>query len=95
MPQQSQHTSDIRSAVRATLPEQAPREPALYTVAQFANVEPAFTEAALRCLIFKAEERHSSAGVIPSNGMIECGALVRIGRKVLIHRAKFLAWVQK
>ena len=40
-----------------------------------------------------AEPRHSTVGIIPGNGLIECGAIVRVGRKVLIHRAKFLHWV--
>ena len=95
MTQRPQHTSEIRSAVHATRPEQTSREQSLYTVAQHAEVEPAFTESALRNLIFKADSRHASNGVIPGNGMIESGALVRIGRKVLIHRAKFLEWVQR
>lgn len=58
------------------------------------KVEPAFTAAALRNLIFKAETRHSSKGEIPSNGLIECGAIIRCGRKVMIHRERFLEWVQ-
>ncbi len=94
MMQQPQQASEIRS-VRATLPEQTPREQSLYTVAQFAEIEPAFTEAALRCLIFNAEERHASSGIIQGNGMRESGALIRLGRKVLIQRAKFLEWVQQ
>ena len=70
-----------------------PSRPALYTVNQFAETEPAFTSAALRNLAFKAGPRHSSKGGIPGNGLIECGAIVRIGRKVLIHRERFLNWV--
>ena len=66
----------------------------LYTVEQFAQVEPAFTSAALRNLIFKAGSRESTKGTIPGNGLIECGAVIRSGRKVMIHRTKFLAWVQ-
>ena len=89
-----QDTTEICTAVSATFPEQTPRTQSLFTVAQFAEEEPAFTEAALRNLIFKADQRHASTGVIAGNGMIESGALVRIGRKVLIHRAKFLGWVQ-
>ena len=61
----------------------------LHTVAQFPSAYPAFTEAALRNLIFKAEPRHSTNGEIPGNGLIEAGAIVRIGRKVLIDEDRF------
>ena len=67
----------------------------LFTVEQFARVEPAFTSAALRNLIFKAQSRKSTKGEISGNGLIECGAVIRTGRKVMIHRERFLAWVQK
>jgi hypothetical protein len=67
----------------------------LYTVAQFALVEPAFTQAALRNLIFKAVSRHSSKGIIPGNGLLECGAIVRRGRRVRINRIQFLNWAQQ
>ena len=65
----------------------------LYTVEQFALAQPAFSPAALRNLIFKAEPRYSSKGEIRGNGLIESGAVVRIGRKVLIDGQRFLAWV--
>ena len=93
--QRAQLAHELSAQVGAITSEQKPRSQSLFTVAQFAEEEPAFTEAALRNLIFKAEVRHSSAGIIAGNGMIESGALVRIGRKVLIDRAKFLAWVQQ
>jgi len=67
----------------------------LYTVDQFATVQPAFTAAALRNLIFKAEPRQSSKGEVPGNGLIECGAIIRIGRKVLIDGEKFIGWVRQ
>lgn len=87
-------TKAISAAVQtATL--EPPPQPTLYTVEQFAKTEPAFTPAALRNLIFKAEPRHSSKGIIPGNGLIECGGIVRRGRKVMIQRASFLAWVQQ
>ncbi len=66
-----------------------------FTVKQFANAEPAFTEASLRGLIFKANSRNASLGNIKGNGLIETGALIRIGRKVLIHRSCFLRWLQR
>ena len=92
--QKEQHTSNIAAAISAAYPEIPPHQ-TLYTVEQFARVEPAFTAAALRNLIFKAEPRHSSKGEIPGNGLIECGALVRRGRKVMIHRERFLEWLQR
>ena len=67
----------------------------LYTVAQFSVAHPAFTQAALRNLIFKAGPRHSSKGAIPGNGLIEAGAIVRIGRKVLIDEDRFFDWVRQ
>ena len=89
-----QHTSEIAAAIRAAYPEVIQRQ-TLYTVEQLAATEPAFTAAALRNLIFKAEPRHSSKGKILGNGLSECGAIVRSGRKVMIHRERFLEWVQK
>ena len=83
----------ISTAVNSVLPEPPPRQ-TLYTVEQFAAAEPAFTAAALRNVIFKAATRHSTNGEIPGNGLIECGALIRSGRKVLIDGEKFLAWVR-
>jgi len=73
------------------------REPPLpvYTVSQFSVRNPAFTESALRNLIFKADERQSSKGVISGNGLIECGAILRVGRKVLIHEERFFNWVNE
>lgn len=67
----------------------------LHTVAQFPNAHPAFTSAALRNLIFKAQKRHSTNGEIPGNGLIETGAVVRIGRKVLIDEDRFFDWIRR
>jgi hypothetical protein len=67
----------------------------LHTVAQFPVAHPAFTEAALRNLIFRAETRHSSRGEISGNGLAEAGAIVRIGRKVLIDEDRFFDWVRQ
>lgn len=54
------------------------------TVNQFTNKHPAFTKGGLRALIFNEN----------SNGIAKAGAIVRIGRKVLIDEAKFFAWVE-
>lgn len=54
------------------------------TVNQFSDKHPAFTKGGLRALIFNEN----------SNGLANAGAVVRIGRKVLIDESKFFAWVE-
>jgi len=54
------------------------------TVTQFAEKHPAFTPGGLRAWIFNEN----------TNGLAKAGAIVRIGRKVLIDEAKFFAWVE-
>ncbi len=66
----------------------------LHTIAQFSSAFPAWTQPALRNLKFKAETRHSSVGLVPGNGLIECGAIVRVGRKVLIDEEQFFEWIR-
>lgn len=52
------------------------------------------TEAALRHLIFNSENRISSSGdIIHGNGLVDFGAIIRIGRKVLIDLERFEAWI--
>ena len=82
----------IASAVTATLPD-LPTRPSYLTVAQFSIRNPAFTEPSIRNLVFKADPRESTRGRIPGNGLIEAGAIVRLGTKVLIHEGRFFAWV--
>ncbi len=92
---QVQTRNKIAAAVHAAYPDAAPPAAApLFTVEQFANRQPAFTEPSLRNLIFKAEPRQSSRGEIPGNGLLECGAIARLGRKVLIDEARFLDWIR-
>lgn len=55
------------------------------TVRQFSEKYPAFTQGGLRSLIFNES----------SNGIADAGAIVRIGRKVLICDSKFFAWIEK
>lgn len=64
------------------------------TIPQFCHDNPAFTQAAMRALIFKAEPRVTHEGTKPGNGLIESGAIIRIGRRVLIDEAKFFQWVR-
>ncbi|MEI6709279.1 MAG: hypothetical protein WCK96_19340 [Methylococcales bacterium] len=57
--------------------------PTLSTVKQFTEKQPAFTQGGLRSLIFNEHK----------NGLAKSGAIVRVGRKVLICDSKFLEWV--
>jgi hypothetical protein len=85
---QAQQTAATSSATYIT-----PR--AIFTVRQFSERNPAFSQAALRNLIFKADTGHSSRGEIPGNGLIEAGAIVRVGRKVLLDEVRFFAWIDQ
>jgi hypothetical protein len=54
------------------------------TVIQFTEKQPAFTNGGLRSLIFNEH----------TNGLAKSGAIVRIGRKILIDENKFFSWVE-
>ncbi|MEY3761055.1 MAG: hypothetical protein RIR39_2546 [Pseudomonadota bacterium] len=54
------------------------------TVNQFTTKHPAFTLGGLRAWIFNSN----------TNGLKESGAIVRIGRKVLIRQDLFFSWVE-
>lgn len=66
--------------------------PVLLTVRQFAEKHPGFSQGSLRNMIFLSKERHTSKGKLPGNGL--AGALVHVGRKILIDEAKFFAWIE-
>ncbi len=54
------------------------------------------TTSALRHLIFKATPRKNSKGIpIQTNGLYECGAIIKIGRKVLIDLDRFDQWISE
>jgi hypothetical protein len=55
----------------------------LLTVRQFSEKHTAFTQAGLRWVIFNEK----------SNGLFESGAIVRVGRRVLIDEARFFGWI--
>jgi len=57
--------------------------PNLLTVSQFAKENPAFTVGGLRWQIFNET----------NNGLKEVGAIIRIGRKVLIDADRYFDWV--
>lgn len=67
--------------------------PTFLTVSQFVQKHPAFTELALRNYIFQARPRTCSRGYIEGNGLEASGALIRIGRKILIDEEKFFEWI--
>ena len=89
-----QRTPTTSSTLGSTFPVTEPR-PVILTVEQFAGRNTAFTPAAIRNLIFKAGPRQSSKGEVPGNGLAEAGAIIRLGRRVLIDESKFLAWVAR
>jgi hypothetical protein len=66
-----------------------------FTVKQYSEAQPAFSLAALRNLIFKAQKRYTSKGTIGGNGLLEAGAIIRVGRKVLIDAERFAEWVRR
>ena len=86
--QTQQQLKAIASAIKSAYPE-APSSYTYLTVRQFSERNPAFTEPSVRNLVFKADSRESSFGTIPGNGLLEAGAIIRIGRKVLIHEESF------
>lgn len=55
-----------------------------FTVQEFTKRHAAFKTGGLRALIFNEN----------TNGLKSSGAIVRIGRKVLINEPKFFAWVE-
>ena len=57
--------------------------PKLQTVKQFVKENPAFTAGGIRLQIFNEN----------SNGLKEAGAIIRIGRKVLIDADRYFDWV--
>jgi hypothetical protein len=72
--------------------EATPRS--LLTVSQFSERWPAWSEPALRNLILNAEPRMNSRGeTIPGNSLGEAGAIVRVGRRVLIDESAFFVWI--
>lgn len=75
-----------------TATEIPPRD--LFTVEQFSERYKAWTEPALRNLILYAEDRQNSRGErIPGNGLAEAGAIVRVGRRVLLSEGRFFFWI--
>ena len=59
------------------------QNPNLFTVSQFVERNPAFTNGGLRWHLFNSDK----------NGLKESGAIIRLGRRVLIDADKFFVWV--
>jgi len=76
---------------RSVFVQQVVHPRALYSVRQFADRHPAFTQSSLRALIDKARDRHSSKGRVPGNGLAP--AILRVGRRVLIDEERFFQWL--
>lgn len=55
----------------------------IFTVRQFSERHPAFSQASLRNLLFKAHQ----------NGMARHGVIVRVGRRILLSEPRFLQWL--
>lgn len=71
--------------------------PRLCAIEEIPNAFPhaRLTPAAVRALVFRADDRRNSRGeLLPGNGLGRAGAIVRIGRKVLIDLDRFTAWVE-
>ena len=73
-----------------------PCEQFVCSVAQLASKYPAFTENALRSLIYASKPRKRSASKngladLPGNGLAH--AIIKLGRRVLIDEQAFLEWV--
>lgn len=63
------------------------------TIRQLSERYPAFSEPALRNLVFCAKPRQSTKGPIPGNGLDR--AIIRVGRKVLIDAEQFQVWLRE
>ena len=55
------------------------------TVKQFVAHHAAFTTGGIRSLIFNEDK----------NGLSAAGAILRVGRKVLIHQERFFTWIDQ
>lgn len=75
-----------------TTAETTPRD--LFPVDQFSERRPAWTPASLRNLILNSADRVGLRGQrIAGNGLAEAGAIVRVGRRVLIDEQAFFRWI--
>ena len=65
------------------------------TIKQLATLRSAFTEAALRDIAFKADDRKNSRGeIIEGNGSGPAGVWLKLGAKRLAHLPAFDRWIE-
>ncbi len=83
----------LNEAPQETTVDSEPRD--LTTVEGFAEKYPAWSQASLRSLLLNAQDRHSSRGPVAGNGLLQAGAVLRLGRRVLISESRFFAWVSE
>lgn len=69
------------------------RTRALYSIKQFVERNPSWTESAIRAIRSKAKTRHSSLGVIQGNGF--GSAFLKIGNKVLVDEHEFFRIIRE
>lgn len=76
--------------------EAAPAAPVRYvTIKQLATLRPAFTEAALRDIAFKADDRKNSRGkIIEGNRSGPAGVWLKLGAKRLADLPAFDRWIE-
>ncbi len=75
---------DDMNAVKHALTSIQPVAQPFFTIAQMAARHPAFTEPSLRWLVFNRG----------ANGLEKSGALVYLGRRILIDEARFIAYLR-
>jgi hypothetical protein len=70
------------------------KRPSYLTIKQAVQTYPAVfpTESAVRNLIYKADDRPFTKGVMKGNGFAM--ALIRLGRKILLDEAKLIEWIE-
>ena len=71
----------METAIEQSIPK-VPQH-SLLTVNQFTEKHPAFTVGALRWMIFNEK----------GNGLQQSGAIIRLGKRVLISEEKFFIWI--
>lgn len=62
-----------------------PCPPTLVTVTQLIEIEPALTRGGIRDDLFHRE----------SNGLEASGAVIYRGRRILLHRERYLSWLEQ
>lgn len=73
-------------------------EQTLYTIRQLVALDEFsfLTESSVRHYIFYSQPRPSAfGGNLPPNGLLETGAIIRIGRKILIDINLFRKWLRQ